>query len=516
MARPRVLVIGLDGYEPSVAARLMAAGRMPHLRALAAEAAAVALDHGEAKRTGLAWEHVSLGRAPEAYRRHAAVRLEAESYRPVQFGSQHRPFLADLDLSAVIFDAPYFDLVAAPNCRGLVSWGAHDAGIAPHCAPAGLDQEIAARFGPYPATPYIYGFVWPNAGEAQAMADALVKAVDVRAEIGLWLLKERLPEWDLGLLVVSEFHSAIEALWHGWDETHPLHDLPSAVPARAGIVGVYEAFDRMLGVYRAALPGVELVLFSMHGMGANDSDVPTMLLLPELLYRWNFGAPLYQRRDDWAVAPDGLPMMGPKEIWSRSVRACIPVKFEAEERCKIDWMPASLYRRFWPQMRAFALPSYYDGRVRINLKGREGHGLVEPAQYAATLDEVCALLQACRNPRTGAPVVRGLQRPVAADPLAADPTQADLVVLWQGAPLAFFHDRFGLIGPAPYRRTGGHSGDHGIAYLTSPRMARGTNAVASSFDVMPTVVDLLGLPVPQGLSGHSLLAPPPDRIAAAG
>lgn len=487
---------------------------MPHLSALAGQSAEVALDHGEAKRTGLAWEHVSLGRAPAAYRRHAAVRLDAGSYRPVQFGTQHKPFLADLDLRAVVFDAPYFDLAAAPNCQGLVSWGAHDAGIAPHSAPAGLDQEIAARFGPYPATPYIYGFVWPDAAKARAMADALIAAVEARARIGLWLLKERLPEWDLGLLVVSEFHSAIEALWHGWDEAHPLHNLPSAAPARAGIVGVYEAFDRMLGAYRAALPEVELVLFSMHGMGANDSDVPTMLLLPELLYRWNFGAPLYRRRDDWAVAPGASPMLGPKESWSRAVRNCIPIAFDPAERCKIDWMPASLYRRFWPEMRAFALPSYYDGRLRINLKGREAHGLVDPAEYAATLDEICALLDACRNPRDGAPVVRGLQRQVADDPLKADPTQADLVVLWQGAPLAFFHESLGLIGPAPYRRTGGHSGGHGIAYLTSERMRRGGHAVASSFDVMPTVVDLLGLPVPAGLSGRSLLAPSPFAAAS--
>ena len=42
----------------------------------------------------------------------------------------------------------------------------------------------------------------------------------------------------------------------------------------------------------------------------------------------------------------------------------------------------------WPTMRAFALPSFYDGRVRVNVRGRAGGGLVGPEDYAAVLDEV--------------------------------------------------------------------------------------------------------------------------------
>ena len=67
------------------------------------------------------------------------------------------------------------------------------------------------------------------------MGDALVRAVDVRAAVGSWLLAERLPEWDLALVVVSELHSALEGLWHGVDPSHPLHALPSAGPARDGV-----------------------------------------------------------------------------------------------------------------------------------------------------------------------------------------------------------------------------------------------------------------------------------------
>src|SRR5688572_20575699 len=152
----------------------MAQGKLPHLSNFAQQSAEFALDHGAAKRTGLAWEHVSLGRSPDAYGRFAAVRFDPATYQASQFGTEMKPFLADLDVRAVVFDVPYFDLLAAPNCQGLVGWGAHDAGIAAQCTPAGLDQEIATRFGSYPATPYIYGFVWPHEHKSRAMADALI------------------------------------------------------------------------------------------------------------------------------------------------------------------------------------------------------------------------------------------------------------------------------------------------------------------------------------------------------
>ena len=257
------------------------------------------------------------------------------------------------------------------------------------------------------------------------------------------------------------------------------------------------------------------LLFSMHGMGANDSDLPTMLFLPELLYRRSFGSHLFEARADWKATleaiPEKLPMLGKEESWSHAVRTCMGETGVESEPVKLDWMPASLYRRFWSRMEAFALPSYYDGRIRINLAGRERDGLVALADYPAKLDELCALLQEIRNPRSGGSVIRSIERPVAADPLNADETQADLVILWSDAPLCFFHESFGLIGPAPYRRTGGHSGGHGIAWFSSPQVLRGPSQIdgakiASAFDIMPTVITLLGHPIPQGISGRSLMA----------
>ena len=496
-------MVGLDGFDPGVANTLIARGQLPNLAALARTSAVVSLDHGSARYTGLAWEHVSVGRTPEAYGRFSATRFDGEQYRVTQEPTAHVPLVGQLDRAVVVLGTPYFDLHAAPNVRGMAAWGAHDPGVEVQDRPAGLAREVEARVGPYPATEYIYGEVWPHPGRTRRMGDALAAAMRLRGVLGRWLLAERLPEWDLGVIVFSEFHSLAEGLWHGWDPAHPLHTEPSARAAHDGIVNTYAEFDRTLGLLRLAFPDADLVAFSMHGMGINEGDVPTMLLLPELLYRHRFGSARFIPRPDWRRPRDGVPRLHPGEGWSKAVRDCLGETPLADET-NLDWMPTARYRPWWPEMDAFAVPSFYDGRVRVNLAGRERAGRVALSEYHDTLDAIERLIRDVRDTRTGHSVVRNVSRPGAADPLRLDDSNADLIIEWQGTALGFDHPRLGRIGPAPFRRTGGHTGGDGVAYLTAAQIPRRPGARASSFDIVPTVVELLGCPLPTGTSGASL------------
>src|SRR5262249_46562472 len=95
-------------------------------------------------------------------------------------------------------------------------------------------------------------------------------------------------------------------------------------------------------------------------------------------------------------------------------------------------------------------------------------------------------------------------------PCEIGPTEPDLYINWRGAPLGFVHPQLGRIGPIPYRRTGGHTGAWGFAYLAGEELAPGDHGTANSFDVVPTIIDLLN-ERPLSVSGHSLL----DRAASA-
>jgi hypothetical protein len=108
-------------------------------------------------------------------------------------------------------------------------------------------------------------------------------------------------------------------------------------------------------------------------------------------------------------------------------------------------------------MRAFALPTYSEGLVRINVAGREGCGKVAPARFGETCDELTSLLSGLTDGRSGRPMVREIIR-TRGDPFA-DGAPADLIVLWQeDAPTDLVESpRIGRIGPLPFFRTGGHS-----------------------------------------------------------
>src|SRR5262245_208287 len=376
MADRRVLAIGLDGFELTVANTLMANGDLPALAELHERSARFLLDHGAAKRTGLAWEHISSGLSPSRGGRFAAVSFDSVDYSVWQEGAWFRPFTDRLSSRTVVFDPPYFDLTRAARAQGIVGWGAHDPGIAAGSRPDQLWSEIATRFGAYPAKEWIYGLTWPCPNKTRLMADSLVRAVDKRAEAATWLLTERLPSWELAIVVVSELHSAIEALWHGIDPTHPLHHLPSSTPAGRGLKAVYKAVDRLIGTFARRFSDAVIVTFAAHGMGPNDSDVPSMLLLPELMYRKSFGRSLLHEPRSWLNVGNAVPLLKSNESWSRAVARALGERQTLSKlghkilrrlsrhsqpsnvagpcyRVSVDWMPAAMYRRHWPNMTAF-------------------------------------------------------------------------------------------------------------------------------------------------------------------
>lgn len=268
-------------------------------------------------------------------------------------------------------------------------------------------------------------------------------------------------------------------------------------------------------------PDARIVAFNLHGMGPNNSDVPSMLLLPELLYREHFGRP-YFATPEWGGHDGSLPLLQPGDRWEDSVargfpdpivetaRTTLPGRayrkarrmlgLGGPTRLPLDWMPAARYQPFWPVMPAFALPSFYDGRIRLNLRGREANGTISPTAFETACDRLEALLYECTDPVTGEPLVSEVLR-AGKDPLILSDSEADLVVLWHKAPLGLDHPRLGRIGPVPYRRTGGHTGGMGVAYFSDAQGLAGLQSM-SAFDVVPTVLAMLGKQSP-GLSGVS-------------
>jgi predicted AlkP superfamily phosphohydrolase/phosphomutase len=165
---------------------------------------------------------------------------------------------------------------------------------------------------------------------------------------------------------------------------------------------------------------------------------------------------------------------------------------------KLSYQPAMWYRKLWPRMMAFALPTFSEGYVRLNVKGREASGIVEPGDYDRVCDEVQAEIERTTDARTGRAIVRDVLR-TRRSPMESSPSlpDGDLIVRWEPCPTDVVDNpALGRIGPLPYYRSGGHT-EEGFLWLSGPGIAAGTRlSDGRPTSLAPTLLALLGARIP--------------------
>jgi predicted AlkP superfamily phosphohydrolase/phosphomutase len=158
--------------------------------------------------------------------------------------------------------------------------------------------------------------------------------------------------------------------------------------------------------------------------------------------------------------------------------------------------------------RTTAYSAGYGGPIFVNLKGREAQGTVEPgADYEALLARLTADLKSLRQPDTNAPFMGEIYRP---QDLYSGPYTSlapDLLAV----PRDWCNQGYGVhdfasnrwLEPSP-DRTGTHR-MNGIFFLHGPDVKPGPSVEgASLWDVAPTILALMGVPIPQNMDGHVL------------
>ncbi|MDM7936990.1 MAG: hypothetical protein QUV06_05995 [Cyanobium sp. CZS 48M] len=349
------------------------------------------------------------------------------------------------------------------------------------------------------------------------LREQLFESVRRRTAICADLLQAE--RWNLFLSLYSESHTANHLLWHV-GEPHPLHD-----PWFSGdsmLLDVYREIDHSLSaLYSDAPEEAIFMVYTIDHTVANHMDVPSFALLPELLYRWAF--PGEMGLGSLSMAGSSLPP--PRfdysnhwkaEVWqtvAEEARARIASPFEQEAQADpLSWNPANWYKNLWPHMRAFALPSVSDGYVRLNVRGREACGLIDPEEFGPTLLELRNLLVRCVNPRTGQPMVHDvlIMRDTPFEKIHLPP---DMIVRWSdsGPPAdALECEEYGRIGPLPFFRSGGHV-MHGtevsnLILAIGPDIKPGTKLGPGRLEDLPaTILALAGLTADQRMDGESLI-----------
>lgn len=534
-----IVAVGLDSAPLDLYGRWMDDGTLPVLAALRERGAVASLEGPPVAVAEASWTMLYTGCeagrtgywGPVPYHSGEGVHWVATyDYK------DYPPFYAlGAGTRVAVVDLPQVPVVPGVDGIQIIGYGGHSILTEPDSAPKGLLERMNARYGAHPAFNRDYARGW-RGDSLRRLYRRLSVGVDRRAAMVGDLLRGG--DWDLFLTAFGEVHAGTHAFWHLNDASHPWHAMARRRAGGDFLKAICVDVDRALGkVIDVAGPEATVVVYTQQNSIPNGADLPTGTILPEALFRWalpghagltgalrpsnapppppvTFPPSLGWSRDLWGRRADPSALRRALRTWlpleaSRAVLKVIgddPDGLRFPDDVSVYIHPSAWYAPHWPRMKAFALPSFGDGFVRLNVRGRDPQGIVAPEDFSAVAEEVRRLVASLRDARTGEPLVDHVVT-IRDTPFAsASGHPADLAVVWRPEPCDIAESPLvGRIGPFPYRRTGGHDG-HCFLIAAGPDIAPGSRWPDGRItDVSATLLDMLGVPMPPGRDGRSLL-----------
>ena len=540
-----VIAIGLDSTDPQLLERWMKEGYLPNLRRLRQQGTYGRVQNTEYYRAETPWTSFLTGCSPTKTGYWSPIKFCSKTYDAELVEAydfvEYPPFYAlGAQKKIAVLDMPHARISDNVNGMQVLAWGAHSPQGPSESRPAHLFQELVDEYGAHPGLRNDHASCF-DLDALQRLEEKLLAGISRRTAIALDLLAR--DKWDFFLTVFGETHAAGHFMWHLSQPNHPLYEALGK-QAKDSLLVIFQAIDRAVAqIVNAAGIGAQVMVFSVHGMDTNVMDLPSMFFLPEFMYRWNFPGRFGLAKGDTNHF-FGSPILNCKkgswlwEVWSsrndsnflrRFARRQLPYRISkllarlwGEDpngdlispftlRAKgypLFFQAASWYGPSWKRMRAFALPSFSEGYIRINLQGRDAEGVVAPEDYEQVCKEIEASLRILKDAKTGTPMVKEIirTRQIAED---CDPKlpDADLVVIWQESCVADAVESFevGRIGPVPHFRTGSHRAEgffigNGRGFIPGSVMPK-----IQALDLPPTLLSFLNVPIPSHFEGSCIL-----------
>jgi predicted AlkP superfamily phosphohydrolase/phosphomutase len=487
----RLLVLMMKVGDPASIERWAREGHLPTIRSIMERGC-----HGRLAGAERICEHGSAttlfsGTPADRHGYYYFRQLVPGTYRLTTFGADQAgspPFWARRDAftgSVAVIDAP--ESAPVPGVRGhqLVNWCYHqpDLALSPRASePPELLAEVKRMFG---EPPDILGDT-ANGTPEEDRRDLERFLQSVRTKGELCRHVAALGEADLVVAAFDESHMASHRYWRyrpeaagggGDDET-----------LRHAIRSVYQAIDREFGrLIEQAGEGTDVVMVSLFGM---QEQYPTEELNGALCKALG-----YQFRRE--AAPERLrPVDLARRVLPESLRVAISRRLPTRRQ---EALLADLFTSGtdWQRTTAFSLPSLYTGFVRVNLRGREPHGTVDPADYGRVLTDLENDLRQMVDVETAEPVIDSIVR--AADVFGGGPPLRlpDLFVEWKPGPKLLErvrHPRGEFGQRRPSFCPGSEETMEGFVAAAGPRVrGRGDFGAMAPIEFAPTALSLLGL-----------------------
>jgi predicted AlkP superfamily phosphohydrolase/phosphomutase len=497
----KVLVIGLDAAEATLLERWAASGELPAFARLAEQGAVARLGNSLETLPGAIWPEittgVSGGRTAQYYHPRqihsgetALRKLEPED---IARFPHYWSYVSDAGLRVAVVDQPQTIIAKGLNGFMVTEWGLHDRNFAIASDPPEVMGEIRERWGDHPVVKCdSHGYTEQGFLD---LLDGLVEGAKLKTEMLLEFFGRE--EWDLFVCGFGETHCVGHQFWHYFDPDQPGHDPDASEELKQAVKTVYLEVGRGVeALLDAAGPETTVLVFASHGMG---TAVGGYQLLPEFLVRTGFGSgsgTTAQVRSRTPTKVKGI------------VRALVPGPLRRRIQTRAGSLPLPLDS---PDTKAIAIPNNRCGGIRLNLKGREPYGQIEPDEVDALVEELRRELHALEDPESGEPIVERVVTAEEAFGPDHHPDIPDVIVVFRtdlGQINAAQSPSAGLLKLHQYGPDTPRSGDHTVEsrlWVVGPGIAPGARLEGGNvLDLAPTVLALLGVSEPEGLDGKPL------------
>lgn len=375
--------------------------------------------------------------------------------------------------------------------------------------------EINAAVGKYITSANIMQLM--NDDRHEEALNEILKVMDQKGKTAKYLLQRE--AWDVFMILWGESDLIGHHFWRFCDPNSPLYARSDSARVREAIYLVYKKLDDWLPqILEECPPESVKVICSDHGFGGSGDRIIYM-------NKWLADNGYLKFQGGGSQGGVGFKLINWAKLWGLRV---LPPKVKAMVFRRFtgiaNKMESSL--RFggidWSQTRAFSEELPYLQTIWINVVGREPEGTVAPgAEYDRLIAEITEKLEAWRDPETGEKVVTEVQHRSKIYDGPWLERSPDLIVrtgypggyAYQGkssrhsdpkAPI----ERLRIDAPGSMKFYAAKSGthrDHGIYLASGPMIPAGQRIEgARLWDVMPTLLYLLGERIPDDMDGRVL------------
>jgi predicted AlkP superfamily phosphohydrolase/phosphomutase len=372
------------------------------------------------------------------------------------------------------------------------------------CYPPDLTRRLEPVLGKYIIESGVPQLI--RAGKKDAAVDLLLKTVDVRCRYAKHLMGHF--PWDLFVVVFTATDAVQHFFWKDMDPNHPEYNDEAHKRHGDAICRVYQNIDAAISDLLSVSGDATVFIVSDHGGGFNQRGA-------EYINPW--------------LAEMGLLKFKETQLWKKAAGSTfqglyhyIDKHLPRKARLRLKrWLPgtrekieaAMVYQEIdWAATRA-----YNDGardEIWINLKGREPNGTVQPGgEYERLRDLLVENLMNARDIRNGERVVRRACRREEIYHGKYVHKAPDIHVQWRQDFVISGLQPNNSASKSAYKLyssiktpvcSGGHR-ENGIVIIGGPQIRRRFELEKAEItDVAPTILYLLGLPVPEEMDGRIL------------